>query len=141
MVSRLDSIQAAILRVKLTRLRAVTAGRRKNAAMYRKAMAGCPAVICPQDPGNSLHVYHTFVIRTPRRDELQQELRSHGIGTAIHYPIPIHLMHAGRNLGFHPGMFPNTERFASEILSLPIYPELEESSIEEIAERICRFHS
>ena len=139
-VSRLDSLQAAILRVKLKYLPEITGQRRENAGLYRTLLGDCPGVACPGDLPEEFAVYHTFVIQAERRDELKACLEGHGIGTAVHYPVPIHLMTAGKKLGFHRGMFPNTERLATRILSLPIYPELSKDDIRFIAEKIRRFY-
>lgn len=140
-VSRLDSIQAAILRVKMKGLEEVTARRRENAAWYCSALEGCAQLDCPQDAPEEFGVYHTFIIRCNRRDELKEYLQKQGIGTAIHYPKPIHLMEAGRKLGYHEGMFPMTEKLAARILSLPVYPELTRDQIEFVATAIKKFYS
>jgi len=141
MVSRLDSVQAAMLRVKLRRLDEVTQRRRENAGWYREALAGCPGLRCPQDRPEEFPVYHTFVVQCDRRDDLRKHLESKGIGTVIHYPIPIHLMQVGRKLGFQPGMFPVTERLAGRILSLPIYPQITKDHIFMISREILGFYS
>ena len=141
MVSRLDSVQAAMLRVKLRRLDEVTQRRRENAGWYREALAGCPGLRCPQDRPEEFPVYHTFVVQCDRRDDLRKHLESKGIGTVIHYPIPIHLMQVGRKLGFQPGMFPVTERLAGRILSLPIYPQITKDQIVMISREILGFFS
>jgi dTDP-4-amino-4,6-dideoxygalactose transaminase len=139
-VSRLDSLQAAILRVKLRYLNGVTRRRRENAGWYRNALKGCSQIRCPQDSDEEFSVYHTFIIQCERRDELKAHLETRGIGTAIHYPIPIHLMQVGRKMGFNHGMFPVAENLASCILSLPIYPELTREKIEFIADEIKSFY-
>jgi dTDP-4-amino-4,6-dideoxygalactose transaminase len=140
MVSRLDSIQAAILRVKLRHLPNVTAQRRAHAEHYRRRLAGCPGLRCPSDGPGEFCVYHTFVVLAGRREELVRHLEQAGIGTAIHYPVPIHLMTVGRNLGHREGELPVTEYLASRILSLPIYPELTEGQIDEISDTILAFY-
>jgi dTDP-4-amino-4,6-dideoxygalactose transaminase len=141
MVSRLDSVQAAMLRVKLRHLDEVTRRRRENAGWYREALVGCPGLRCPQDRPEEFSVYHTFVVQCDRRDELRKHLESKGIGSVIHYPIPIHLMQVGRKLGFQPGMFPVTERLAGRILSLPIYPQITKDQILMISREILDFYS
>lgn len=141
MVSRLDSVQAAMLRVKLRHLDEVTRRRRENAGWYREALVGCPGLRCPQDRPEEFSVYHTFVVQCDRRDELRKHLESKGIGSVIHYPIPIHLMQVGRKLGFQPGMFPVTERLAGRILSLPIYPQITKDQIVMISREILGFYS
>jgi len=140
MVSRLDSVQAAILRVKLRHLDEVTAKRRANAEHYRKRLKDCPRLKCPTDAPGEFCVYHTFVVQADKRDALKKFLEDSGIGTAIHYPVPIHLMTVGRAMGHKPGDFPVTERLAGRILSLPIYPELTPNQIDEVADAILKFY-
>lgn len=140
MVSRLDSVQAAILRVKLRHLDEVTAKRRANAEHYRRRLDGCSRIQCPADAPGEFCVYHTFVIQADKRDELKRHLENSGIGTAIHYPVPIHLMTVGRRLGHKPGDFPVTERLAGRILSLPVYPELTSDQLDEVADAILNFY-
>lgn len=139
-VSRLDCVQAAMLRVKLRHLDEVTRRRRENAAHYRQRFAGCPRLTCPTDGPGQFCVYHTFVVQADRRDELKRHLEARGIGTAIHYPTPIHLTQAGRKLGCQPGEFQVTERLAGRILSLPVYPELTTTQLDEVADAILDFY-
>jgi dTDP-4-amino-4,6-dideoxygalactose transaminase len=140
-VSRLDSVQAAMLRVKLRYLPEVTRRRRENADCYREALARCPGIRLPQDRPEELSVYHTFIIECERRDELRSHLDKKGIGSVIHYPIPIHLMQVGRKLGFKPGMFPVAERLAGRILSLPIHPQISKDQVLAISKEILAFYS
>jgi dTDP-4-amino-4,6-dideoxygalactose transaminase len=140
MVSRLDSVQAAILRVKLRYLNSITARRRANAEHYRKGLADCPRLRCPVDGPGEFCVYHTFVVLADKRDELRQHLEKAGIGTAVHYPVPIHLMTVGRKMGHRAGDFPITENLAGRILSLPIYPELTTFQLDEVADSILDFY-
>ena len=140
MVSRLDSVQAAILRVKLRQLGEVTAKRRANAEHYRRRLKDCSRIQFPADGPGEFCVYHTFVIQADKRDELKRHLENSGIGTAIHYPVPIHLMTVGRRLGHQPGDFPVTERLAGRILSLPVYPELTSDQLDEVADAILKFY-
>jgi dTDP-4-amino-4,6-dideoxygalactose transaminase len=140
MVSRLDSVQAAMLRVKLRHLPEVTRRRRANAEHYRKRLAGCSRLHCPADAPGEFCVYHTFVVQADKRDELVKHLETAGIGTAVHYPVPIHLMTVGRNMGHREGDFPVTERLAGRILSLPVYPELTEAQIDQVADAILDFY-
>jgi dTDP-4-amino-4,6-dideoxygalactose transaminase len=121
---RLDSIQAGILRVKLRHLPRWTGQRQAAAARYREQLAGEEAVVSPYEPEWTKAVYHLFVVRVENRDELVKQLAAAGIGTGIHYPIPLHLQNTYRNLGYESGDFPVSERIASEILSLPMYPQL-----------------
>lgn len=140
MVSRLDSVQAAILRVKLRHLDQITARRRANAEHYRRRLAGCTRLQCPSDAPEEFSVYHTFVVRADLRDQLVRHLDERGIGTAIHYPAPIHLMEVGRKMGHQRGDFPVTESLADRILSLPVYPELSTADINEVADAILDFY-
>lgn len=93
----------------------------------------------PRQAPYSRHVYHLYVVRSSRRDELQRHLAERGIGTLIHYPVPVHLQEAYRDLGLARGALPETERCAEEILSLPLYPELPEEQIAEVAEAVNSF--
>jgi dTDP-4-amino-4,6-dideoxygalactose transaminase len=140
MVSRLDSVQAAILRVKMRHLDNITARRRANAEHYRRRLAGCSRLRCPADGSGEFCVYHTFVVLADKRDQLRQHLEKAGIGTAIHYPVPIHLMSVGRKMGHREGDFPVTERLAGRILSLPIYPELTNAQLDEVADTMLDFY-
>ena len=139
--SRLDTIQAAILLVKLKYLEAWTLARREHAACYREALAGVPGVRAPDDRPEEWAVYHRFVIQAERRDALKQFLAERGVETAVHYPIPIHLQPAARDLGYGPGSFPMTERQAARILSLPVYPELSPQEREEVVRAIRAFYA
>ncbi len=136
--SRLDALQAAMLNVKLDYLPHWTERRREIAAHYCERLEGVAGL--PVDRPEDEAVYHTFVIRTDRRDELQQYLSERGIETKVHYPIPIHLQQAAEELGYRPGDFPVTESLAREILSLPIFPELSDDQVECVAAEIRRFY-
>jgi len=139
--SRLDTIQAAILRVKLPHLDGWTEGRRRNAALYREHLQGAP-VICPQEaPYQTRHIYNQFVIRSERRDELKDYLRENGIGTDIYYPIPLHLQPCYRNLEYREGDLPVSERAAKQSLALPIHSELTPDDVVYISETIRAFFS
>lgn len=120
--SRLDPLQAAVLRVKLRHLEAWNARRRELAAWYLEHLAGVPELTLPFVPEWAEPCWHLFVVRHPRRDELQAKLAEAGIGTLIHYPIPPHRQEAYRGLGFGPGAFPIAETLAREVLSLPMGP-------------------
>jgi dTDP-4-amino-4,6-dideoxygalactose transaminase len=133
--ARLDEIQAAILRVKLRRLDEWNEARRSNAYLYNELLRDSP-VVTPNEAEYGKHVYHLYVIRTRHRDNLQAHLRERGIATGIHYPIPVHLQRAWRSANFRTESLPVTERYAREILSLPMYPELTTSSTEYVAEAI-----
>ena len=123
---RLDTLQARVLSVKLEYLDQWNAARRAAAGYYRKALGSLGALIeLPDEMDGCEPVYHLYVIRTARRDALQSHLAAAGIGTVIHYPIPIHLQPAFAHLGHAPGTFPVTEQLASSVLSLPMFPGIE----------------
>jgi dTDP-4-amino-4,6-dideoxygalactose transaminase len=134
---RLDTLQAAVLRIKLSRLDEWNAVRRRHAAAYAEALAGA-GVVLPADRDEVEHVWHLFVIQHPARDELAARLDAEGISTGIHYPVPIHLQPAYAGLGLSKGAFPVAEAAADAILSLPMYPELPPSAVERIAEVVGR---
>lgn len=136
--SRLDEIQAAILRVKLRYLDEWNERRRQNARLYLELLQGTKAILPQTAPGN-LHTYHQFTIRYHRRDALQQYLKEHGIATAVYYPLPLHLQEAYRYLGYQRGDFPHAERAANEVLSLPVHPDLREEQIRYVAAMVRRF--
>lgn len=136
--SRLDAIQAAVLSIKLKYIDKWNKARRKNALIYNRLLQNLPIII-PKMPTDSSHVFHLYVIRYKKRDNLAKYLNSKGISTGLHYPVPIHLQKAYNQLGYKKGDFPIAEKLASEILSLPMYPELTNSQIEYIGEQIKRF--
>lgn len=136
--SRLDELQAAILRVKLSRLNEWNATRRRLAALYHQLLYETPLVL-PNDPEKGQHVYHLYVIRSPQRNELQAYLKTCGIATAIHYPMPIHLQPAYIPLGYGLGSLPVTEQLAAQVLSLPLYPHLSADTVQTIARHILKF--
>jgi dTDP-4-amino-4,6-dideoxygalactose transaminase len=138
---RMEGIQGAVLGVKLRHLSAWTDARRRNASLYTKHLSGIPEVCPPKEMAYAKHVYHLYVIRTSRRDELQKFLETRGISTGLHYPIPLHLQKVFESLGYKEGDFPATEKAAKEILSLPMYPELTEEQIAYVAGAIREFHS
>jgi dTDP-4-amino-4,6-dideoxygalactose transaminase len=135
--SRLDTMQAAILLVKLRHLHEWTARRRDNARFYQQALNDVVRV--PVDEPRECAVYHTFVVQTPGRDALKEHLAQAGIGSAVHYPIPIHLTTIGRSLGYREGAFPMTERLAREILSLPVHQDLTRPQLEQVVEAVTDF--
>jgi len=138
--SRLDTLQAAILLVKLRYLQEWTQQRRENARYYQTQLALIPQIQVPQEHEWEKCVYHTFVIQAKRRDELRQFLSDRGIGTAIHYPVPIHLSTAGKELGYAEGSFPVAEMQSRQILSLPIYPGLTVEQLEQVCQNIKLFY-
>ena len=138
--SRLDTMQAAILLVKLKYVSDWTEKRRANAAYYREALGGASSIQVPIDRSYEKAVYHTFVIQADRRDELKQYLAECAVDTAIHYPIPIHLHKAAKHLSYRKGSFPVAERQAERILSLPVYPELTSDQLNYIAKTVRKFY-
>jgi dTDP-4-amino-4,6-dideoxygalactose transaminase len=136
--SRLDELQAGILRVKLLHLDEWNDRCRSLANLYRELLAETELGL-PSHASNSLHVFHQFVIRYPWRDELQAYLKKQGIHTLIHYSVPIHLQPAYADLGYSSGSLPNTELAAREVLSLPMYPELNDQAVDRICQSILEF--
>jgi dTDP-4-amino-4,6-dideoxygalactose transaminase len=134
--SRLDEIQAAILRVKLKYLAEWNARRRTIALRYRSGLAGS-GVGLPVEPPGSLHVYHQFTIRVPDRDGVLQRMAERGVHGTVYYPVPLHLQPMYRDLGYRAGDFPEAERAAREVLCLPLYPELTDEQADEVIEA-CR---
>lgn len=130
---RLDTIQASVLRVKLRYLDRWNALRRGHAAAYGEALAG-HGLQTPETAPWAEHVWHVYAVRTPRREELRSALAAHGVSTGIHYPVPLHQQPALAHLGYARGAFPVTEAWADEVLSLPMFPELEPHEIERVAE-------
>lgn len=140
--SRLDTLQAAVLQIKLGHLKTWNASRQSHAALYQKLLCDVSGIILPpQDDDTYNSVHHLFVIRVlnQQRDALQEHLGKQGIGTGIHYPIPVHLSLAYRELGFNKGTFSNTENQAHEILSLPMFAELTQEQIHTVTDAIKLF--
>ncbi|HKW32712.1 MAG TPA: DegT/DnrJ/EryC1/StrS family aminotransferase [Candidatus Acidoferrum sp.] len=137
--SRLDEIQAAILRVKLSHLADWQRARRSNAAEYTRLLQQVPGVMPPNEPEGCEHVYHQYTIRCERRDALQQHLAARKIGSTVYYPYPLHLQPLYAHRGHKPGDFPHAERAAQEVLSLPMYPELRKDQIARVLEAISDF--
>jgi len=146
--SRLDTLQAAVLEVKLRRLDAGNARRRELAALYdaqftAAGIVGSTAadgIVLPYTAPGAEHVFHQYVIRAPRRDALREHLAAHSIGSEIYYPQPLHLQESLRSLGYKLGDFPVSERAAGEVLALPMYPELRVEELESVVEAIRRFY-
>jgi dTDP-4-amino-4,6-dideoxygalactose transaminase len=137
--SRLDELQAAVLRAKLTHLAAWNERRRALASLYRELLEKAPLTwVEPRQ--TSEPACHLMVARVPERDRLQEALRDSGVQTLVHYPIPVHLQPAYRDLGQPKGSCPEAERAAGEILSLPLYPELRDSQVERVARVILKFY-
>lgn len=136
--SRLDEIQAAILRAKLPHLDTWNAARRERAQLYTELLAGLPLTL-PREADWAMSNFHIYAVRTPRRDALQAHLRDRGIGTLLHYAVPIHLQEAYRDLGYAAGAFPRAEQACAEVLSLPLYPELSLDAVREVAAAVRAF--
>lgn len=136
--SRLDALQAAVLLSKLPHLQKWNEERRKIAEDYRRELSGLPLALPQEDPTNT-HIYHQFVIRTDRRDDLKAFLDKEGIYTAVFYPVPLHLQKCFQFLGHQEGEFPEAERAANEVLALPIYPELGKERFEIVVDAVRKF--
>jgi dTDP-4-amino-4,6-dideoxygalactose transaminase len=143
--SRLDALQAVVLRVKLKYLNRWTESRRGNADRYRllfrEAGLRSPSVSLPGTKKGHFHIFNQFVIRAKRRDALRDYLARQGIGSAIYYPVPLHLQACYRNLGYRPGDLPESERAARETLALPIYPELTAGQQRKVVRAVADFYS
>jgi dTDP-4-amino-4,6-dideoxygalactose transaminase len=138
--SRLDALQAAILRVKLRHLDDWAAARRANARLYSGLLGDLDLVRLPHVVEGAHHVYNQFTVRVPRRDDLREDLAARGIGSGVYYPVPLHLQECFRSLGGRKGDLPVTEALCQEVLSLPIYPELGEDRIVEVANAVRSFY-
>ena len=138
--SRLDALQAVVLSTKLPHLAAWSARRRENAAYYSAALGDIAGLVVPFiDPANE-SIFNQYTIRTERRDDLQAFLKARQIGTSIYYPLPLHLQPCFAYLGYTQGSCPESERAAREVLSLPIYPELTTSQLDEVIEAVREFY-
>ena len=131
---RLDALQAAILRVKLKYLDEWTAARQRNAEIYRREYKSNGSLVLPIELPHRRHVYNQFVVRTPRRDQLLDNLKAQQIGCEIYYPLPLHLQECFAGLGYQKGDFPIAEAAAREVLAIPIYPELTHAQIKQVVE-------
>ncbi len=138
---RLDAIQAGLLNAKLAYLPQWNAQRRERAAEYNRLLADYEAIICPYEPSWSRSVYHLYVIRSEDRDGLMKHLKGSGIGTGIHYPIPLHMQKAYSWLHYSPADFPVAHRIAAEIVSLPMFPHLTAEQQAQVTEEIRNFAS
>jgi len=133
---RMDGIQGAILRVKLRRLEDWTEARREHGRHYSSLLDGSSRVQAPTEAAWRRHVYHVYAVRCSDRESLQRDLTAEGIATGLHYPIPVHLQPAHRDLGYAVGDFPQSEAAAREVLSLPIYPEMTARQVEQVVAAI-----
>jgi dTDP-4-amino-4,6-dideoxygalactose transaminase len=138
--SRLDTLQAAILRVKFQHLDDETAGRQKNAERYRANLAGLPIGLPRPASYQTRHIYNQFVIRAPERDRLKQDLDENGVATDIYYPLSLHQQECFRYLDYRPGDFPESEKAASEVLALPIHSALSEEDVDYVSAQIRAFY-
>jgi len=132
---RLEGLQGAILRVKLRHLERWTERRRAIASHYRERLADADLTL-PVERPDVRHVYHVFTIRRRERDRLREALHERGVATGVHYPVPVHLMPAYADLGYARGRFPNAERASSEVLALPVYPELTDAQCETVVRAV-----
>lgn len=133
-----EEIQASWLRIKLKNLPKWNQQRRKIASLYKKELTDLPIKL-PQEAKNCYHVYHHFVISTPKRNKLQEFLQKEGIQTQPYYPIPLHLQPAFKHLGYKKGDFSEAEKAAKEVLSLPIHPHLKKSEALFVCQQIKKF--
>jgi len=133
---RLDAIQAGFLRVKLRHLDAWNDQRRAAAARYNDLLSGVTDLVTPFEPDTSKSVYHLYVVRNPQRDQLAEHLKTLGVSTGLHYPLPVHLQNCYRDWGYRPGALPVTERAAAEILSLPMFPGLAADQQQRVADAV-----
>jgi dTDP-4-amino-4,6-dideoxygalactose transaminase len=136
---RLDAIQAGVLRIKLRKLESWNESRRRNAEYYDELLSKIPGVTIPAQPNYAVSVYHLYVILVDSREGLQKYLGEKGIGTGLHYPLPLHAQKAYTHLGHKEGDFPVAERVAKRLLSLPMYPELTREQIEYVADCVQQF--
>jgi dTDP-4-amino-4,6-dideoxygalactose transaminase len=137
--SRLDALQAAVLSAKLPHLRPWSEARRRNAKYYSDALADVADVRTPVIDQRNESIFNQYTIRVQRRDALQEHLKARGIGTSIYYPVPLHLQPCFAYLGYAEGAFPESEAAAREVLSLPVYPELTTSQLDEVIDGIRSF--
>ena len=137
---RMDGFQGAVLEVKMRHIEAWTEARRANAALYGQALADVGDIVAPFEADWARHVYHIYAIRAPRRDALMDFLKERGVFCAIHYPVPLHLQEAYAPLGQGAGDFPVAEQVAGELVSLPMFAELTEAQIGEVADGIRAFY-
>jgi dTDP-4-amino-4,6-dideoxygalactose transaminase len=138
--SRLDALQAAVLLAKLPHLESWSAARRKNAQYYNAAFAGLSDIRTPYlDPAN-VSIYNQYTLRVSKRDALQEHLKSKGIGNSVYYPLPLHLQPCFAYLGYSEGAFPESEKASREVISLPVYPELTQSQLDEVITAVKEFY-
>jgi len=134
--ARMDGIQGAVLSTKLAYLNEWNEARRKNARLYAELLSNVDGVVVPREADYAKHVYHIYAIRIQNRDDMIRKLADEGISCGIHYPVPVHLQSAYRELGLHRGSFPVAEKCAEEFVSLPMYPELTEAQIHYVVDTV-----
>jgi dTDP-4-amino-4,6-dideoxygalactose transaminase len=139
--SRLDALQAAVLRVKLPHLRSWTEGRQGNARRYAEGLSGVDEVVLPETAEGNEHVFNQYTIRAKDREGLRLRLHRRGIGTAVYYPVPLHLQPCFRELGGRSGDLPVAESLCDEVLSLPVFPELGEDRLGVVVDAIREFYA
>lgn len=139
--SRLDTLQAAVLLVKLKHLNEFTKKRKAAAKMYNQLLNDIKQITTPKEMRYGSHVYHVYAVQAEQRDKLQKYLAQHGISTVIHYPIPVHLQKVYKNLEYKKGDFPVSEALSKSVLSLPIFPEIKDIEIQFICEKIKKFYA
>ena len=139
--SRLDALQAAVLRAKFCHLEQWSQKRRSNAAYYDQAFADLAEIQTPFVDPNNVSIFNQYTIRVERRDELQQHLNARKIGSAVYYPLPLHLQPCFAYLGYKEGAFPESERAAKEVISLPVFPELTRTQMDEVIGAVHDFYS
>jgi dTDP-4-amino-4,6-dideoxygalactose transaminase len=139
--SRLDALQAAVLRAKLPHLESWSAKRRENARYYDQALADIPEVVTPFVDPNNVSIFNQYTLRVQRREELQKHLNARKIGNYVYYPLPLHLQPCFAYLGYKEGAFPESERAAKEVISLPVYPELSRGQLDEVVSAVRAFYS
>jgi dTDP-4-amino-4,6-dideoxygalactose transaminase len=144
--SRLDAIQAAVLRVKLPHLETWSRGRAANAERYdlwfaQSGLVEAGRVRPPARFADSTHIYNQYTLRVERRDALRRHLTERGVGHAVYYPVPLHLQECFRELGYEEGSFPRAEQACREVISLPVYPELTEEQQKRVADAVIGFYA
>lgn len=137
--SRLDTVQAVVLSAKLKHLDQWNRMRADNAAYYNEQLAECGDVITPKVLGDRTHIFQTYAVRVPKRDEVVEQMQANKIAVLIHYPIPVHLQEAYQDAGYKPGDLPVSEKIANEILSLPMYPHMTRDDIDRVCDTLKRF--
>jgi len=138
---RISGFQATVLKIKLKHLQDCTDKRRENARLYGDLLQEVEEIITPTETQSRYHVYHLYVIRAKDRDKLQKFLVERGVGCGLHYPTPLHFQQAYSNLGYKAGDFPKAEKYCGEILSLPMFPELQPEQVKYVADSIKEFYS